>query len=93
MERKLPRRAGGGASKETLTLFQFWSYLEAEGVNDLDAHIPELAEEGMFECHKKGCSHGQQYAATNRSEVVRSLHKIIFFVLLSNKVLIKLIKK
>lgn len=57
LERKLPRRAGG-ASKETLTLFQFWSYLEAEGVNDLDTHIPELAEEGMFECHKKGCSHG-----------------------------------
>ncbi len=66
LERKLPRRAGG-ASKETLTLFQFWSYLEAEGVNDLDTHIPELAEEGMFECHKK-----------KRSEVVGSLHKIFF---------------
>ncbi|XP_026143345.1 rho family-interacting cell polarization regulator 1-like isoform X3 [Carassius auratus] len=50
LERKLPRRTGD-ASKETLTLFQFWSYLEAEGVNDLDTHIPELAEEGMFECH------------------------------------------
>lgn len=58
LERKLPRRAGG-ASKETLTLFQFWSYLEAEGVNDLDTHIPELAEEGTFEGQMKACVHGQ----------------------------------
>ncbi|XP_065139260.1 rho family-interacting cell polarization regulator 1 isoform X3 [Paramisgurnus dabryanus] len=43
LQRKLPRR--GGTAKETLTLFQFWSYLEADGVNDLEAHIPELAEE------------------------------------------------
>lgn len=55
LERKLPRRAGGGASKETLTLFQFWSYLEAEGVNDLDAHIPELAEEvWLVQCLQSG---------------------------------------
>ncbi|XP_057203941.1 rho family-interacting cell polarization regulator 1 isoform X3 [Triplophysa rosa] len=44
LERKLPKR-GGGVARETITLFQFWSYLEAEGVNDLDTHIPELAEE------------------------------------------------
>ncbi|XP_030621726.1 rho family-interacting cell polarization regulator 1 isoform X2 [Chanos chanos] len=44
LERRLPRR-GGGAAKETLTLFQFWSYLEAEGVSDLDTHVVELAEE------------------------------------------------
>ncbi|XP_067246499.1 rho family-interacting cell polarization regulator 1 isoform X2 [Chanodichthys erythropterus] len=54
LERKLPRRAGG-ASKETLTLFQFWSYLEAEGVNDLDTHIPELAEEvWLVRCLQSG---------------------------------------
>uniref|UniRef100_A0A8C2JPV9 RHO family interacting cell polarization regulator 1 n=1 Tax=Cyprinus carpio TaxID=7962 RepID=A0A8C2JPV9_CYPCA len=54
LERKLPRRAGG-ASKETLTLFQFWSYLEAEGVNDLDTHIPELAEEvWLVQCLHSG---------------------------------------
>ncbi|KAK9959018.1 hypothetical protein ABG768_011107 [Culter alburnus] len=54
LERKLPRRAGG-ASKETLTLFQFWSYLEAEGVNDLDTHIPELAEEvWLVQCLQSG---------------------------------------
>lgn len=47
LERKLPKR-GGGAARETITLFQFWSYLEAEGVNDLDTHIPELAEEGTL---------------------------------------------
>ncbi|XP_039539845.1 rho family-interacting cell polarization regulator 1 isoform X2 [Pimephales promelas] len=54
LERKLPKRAGC-ASKETLTLFQFWSYLEAEGVNDLDTHIPELAEEvWLVQCLQSG---------------------------------------
>ncbi|XP_056334069.1 rho family-interacting cell polarization regulator 1 isoform X2 [Danio aesculapii] len=54
LERKLPRRAGS-TSKETLTLFQFWSYLEAEGVNDLDTHIPELAEEvWLVQCLQSG---------------------------------------
>ncbi|XP_016391243.1 protein FAM65A-like isoform X2 [Sinocyclocheilus rhinocerous] len=54
LKRKLPRHAGG-ASKETLTLFQFWSYLEAEGVNDLDTHIPELAEEvWLVQCLQSG---------------------------------------
>ncbi|XP_009291854.1 rho family-interacting cell polarization regulator 1 isoform X3 [Danio rerio] len=54
LERKLPRRAGG-TSKESLTLFQFWSYLEAEGVNDLDTHIPELAEEvWLVQCLQSG---------------------------------------
>ncbi|XP_061101459.1 rho family-interacting cell polarization regulator 1 isoform X2 [Conger conger] len=44
LEHRLPRR-GGGAGRETLTIFQFWSYLEAEGVSILDTHITELAEE------------------------------------------------
>lgn len=47
LERKLPRRCGS-AAKETLTVFQFWSYLEAEGVSEMETHITELAEEGMF---------------------------------------------
>ncbi|XP_067274974.1 rho family-interacting cell polarization regulator 1 isoform X2 [Pseudorasbora parva] len=54
LEKKLPRRAGC-ASKESLTLFQFWSYLEAEGVNDLETHIPELAEEvWLVQCLQSG---------------------------------------
>ncbi|XP_010882169.1 rho family-interacting cell polarization regulator 1 isoform X1 [Esox lucius] len=44
LERKLPKR-GSGAGTRMLTLFQFWSYLEAEGVSELDTHITELAEE------------------------------------------------
>ncbi|XP_062860176.1 rho family-interacting cell polarization regulator 1 isoform X2 [Trichomycterus rosablanca] len=44
LERKLPRR-GGSTAKETLTIFQFWCYLEAEGVSELDTHVTELAEE------------------------------------------------
>ncbi|KAM6946371.1 rho family-interacting cell polarization regulator 1 [Aplochiton taeniatus] len=43
LERRLPRR--GRATSETLTLFQFWCYLEAEGVSELDTHVTELAEE------------------------------------------------
>ncbi|XP_051580113.1 rho family-interacting cell polarization regulator 1-like isoform X3 [Myxocyprinus asiaticus] len=54
LERKLPRR-GGGAAKEMLTLFQFWSYLEAEGVNELDTHMTELAEEvWLVQCLQSG---------------------------------------
>ncbi|XP_071000403.1 rho family-interacting cell polarization regulator 1-like isoform X4 [Oncorhynchus clarkii lewisi] len=44
LERRLPKR-GGVVARDMLTLFQFWSYLEAEGVSDLDTHIIELAEE------------------------------------------------
>ncbi|XP_051512802.1 rho family-interacting cell polarization regulator 1-like isoform X2 [Myxocyprinus asiaticus] len=54
LEKKLPRRSGG-AAKEMLTLFQFWSYLEAEGVNELDTHITELAEEvWLVQCLQSG---------------------------------------
>uniref|UniRef100_A0A8C9VCT4 RHO family interacting cell polarization regulator 1 n=1 Tax=Scleropages formosus TaxID=113540 RepID=A0A8C9VCT4_SCLFO len=54
LERKLPRRAGGGA-RETLTIFQFWKYLEAEGVSALDAHVTELAEEvWLVQCLQSG---------------------------------------
>uniref|UniRef100_A0A4W4HB70 FAM65 N-terminal domain-containing protein n=1 Tax=Electrophorus electricus TaxID=8005 RepID=A0A4W4HB70_ELEEL len=54
LERKLPRR-GRGASKEMVTIFQFWSYLEAEGVSELDVHITELAEEvWLVQCLQSG---------------------------------------
>ncbi|KAI1889992.1 hypothetical protein AGOR_G00168620 [Albula goreensis] len=54
LERRLPRR-GGGAAKETMTIFQFWSYLEAEGVNVLDTHVTELAEEvWLVQCLQTG---------------------------------------
>ncbi|XP_036417546.1 rho family-interacting cell polarization regulator 1 isoform X2 [Colossoma macropomum] len=54
LERKLPRR-GGGTTKESLTVFQFWSYLEAEGVSELDTHIVELAEEvWLVQCLQSG---------------------------------------
>ncbi|XP_051953042.1 rho family-interacting cell polarization regulator 1-like isoform X2 [Xyrauchen texanus] len=54
LEKKLPRRSGVVA-KETVTLFQFWSYLEAEGVSELDIHITELAEEvWLVQCLQSG---------------------------------------
>ncbi|KAI4877903.1 hypothetical protein NFI96_016787 [Prochilodus magdalenae] len=54
LERRLPRR-GGGAAKESITIFQFWSYLEAEGVSELDTHVTELAEEvWLVQCLQSG---------------------------------------
>ncbi|XP_060779927.1 rho family-interacting cell polarization regulator 1 isoform X2 [Neoarius graeffei] len=54
LEKKLPRRCGS-AAKEILTVFQFWSYLEAEGVSELETHITELAEEvWLVQCLQSG---------------------------------------
>ncbi|XP_036399282.1 rho family-interacting cell polarization regulator 1 isoform X2 [Megalops cyprinoides] len=54
LERKLPRR-GDGAARETLTIFQFWSYLEAEGVSAFDTYVSELAEEvWLVQCLQSG---------------------------------------
>ncbi|KAB5574949.1 hypothetical protein PHYPO_G00214970 [Pangasianodon hypophthalmus] len=54
LEKKLPRRCGS-AAKEILTVFQFWSYLEAEGVRELETHITELAEEvWLVQCLQSG---------------------------------------
>ncbi|GAA6092094.1 rho family-interacting cell polarization regulator 1 isoform X1 [Tachysurus ichikawai] len=54
LEKKLPRRCGG-AAKEIVTVFQFWSYLEAEGVSELETHVTELAEEvWLVQCLQSG---------------------------------------
>ncbi|XP_056454967.1 rho family-interacting cell polarization regulator 1 isoform X3 [Gadus chalcogrammus] len=44
LERRLPRRS---TDKDVVlvTIFQLWSYLEVEGIKDLNAHVSELAEE------------------------------------------------
>ncbi|XP_029951910.1 LOW QUALITY PROTEIN: rho family-interacting cell polarization regulator 1-like [Salarias fasciatus] len=44
LDQRLPRR-GNSRSEVTVTLFQLWSYLEANGVGDMDTHVTELAEE------------------------------------------------
>uniref|UniRef100_A0A672FBQ3 RHO family interacting cell polarization regulator 1 n=1 Tax=Salarias fasciatus TaxID=181472 RepID=A0A672FBQ3_SALFA len=44
LKKRLPRR-GNSRSEVTVTLFQLWSYLEANGVGDMDTHVTELAEE------------------------------------------------
>ncbi|XP_071773680.2 rho family-interacting cell polarization regulator 1 [Centroberyx gerrardi] len=44
LEQRLPRR-GGNRDKVMVTVFQLWSYLEADGISDMDTHITELAEE------------------------------------------------
>lgn len=43
LDQKLPRR--DSTKDVTVTLFQWWNYLEANGVNDVEAHVSELAEE------------------------------------------------
>ncbi|XP_035859104.1 rho family-interacting cell polarization regulator 1 isoform X2 [Sander lucioperca] len=42
LDQKLPRRNRDGVM---VTLFQLWSYLEANSISDMETHITELAEE------------------------------------------------
>ncbi|XP_058849847.1 rho family-interacting cell polarization regulator 1-like isoform X2 [Acipenser ruthenus] len=44
LEKRLPKRGRSGR-QELITLFQYWSHLEEEGVSALDTYITELAEE------------------------------------------------
>ncbi|XP_068459573.1 rho family-interacting cell polarization regulator 1 isoform X2 [Clinocottus analis] len=44
LDQRLPRR-GGGRDGVMVTLFQLWSYLEANGIVDMETLITELAEE------------------------------------------------
>lgn len=44
LDQRLPRR-GSNRDKVMVTLFQLWSYLEANGISDMETHIIELAEE------------------------------------------------
>uniref|UniRef100_A0A3Q3ELW4 RHO family interacting cell polarization regulator 1 n=1 Tax=Labrus bergylta TaxID=56723 RepID=A0A3Q3ELW4_9LABR len=44
LDQRLPRREGNRASV-TVTLFQLWSYLEANSITDMETHVNELAEE------------------------------------------------
>ncbi|CAL8263721.1 unnamed protein product [Merluccius merluccius] len=44
LERRLPRRSNN-KDVAIVTIFQLWSYLEVEGIKDLNTHVSELAEE------------------------------------------------
>ncbi|MGH0132395.1 UNVERIFIED_CONTAM: hypothetical protein FKN15_049221 [Acipenser sinensis] len=44
LEKRLPKRGRSGR-QELITLFQYWSHLEEEGVSALDTYITELAEQ------------------------------------------------
>ncbi|XP_070827679.1 rho family-interacting cell polarization regulator 1 isoform X1 [Chaetodon trifascialis] len=44
LDQRLPRR-GGNRHRVMVTLFQLWTYLEANGITDMETHITELAEE------------------------------------------------
>ncbi|XP_054888981.1 rho family-interacting cell polarization regulator 1 isoform X2 [Poeciliopsis prolifica] len=43
LDQRLPRR--GNTGKGVITVFQLWSYLESNGISDMEMHISELAEE------------------------------------------------
>ncbi|XP_032402685.1 LOW QUALITY PROTEIN: rho family-interacting cell polarization regulator 1 [Xiphophorus hellerii] len=43
LDQRLPRR--GNTGKGIITVFQLWSYLESNGISDIEMHIAELAEE------------------------------------------------
>ncbi|XP_022054314.2 rho family-interacting cell polarization regulator 1 isoform X1 [Acanthochromis polyacanthus] len=44
LDQRLPRR-GSNRDRVMVTLFQLWSYLESNCINDMESHITELAEE------------------------------------------------
>uniref|UniRef100_UPI0037E78E9E rho family-interacting cell polarization regulator 1 n=1 Tax=Semicossyphus pulcher TaxID=241346 RepID=UPI0037E78E9E len=44
LDQRLPRR-DSSRDGVTVTLFQLWSYLEANGITDMETHVNELAEE------------------------------------------------
>ncbi|KAJ3595892.1 hypothetical protein NHX12_002304, partial [Muraenolepis orangiensis] len=44
LERRLPRRSNN-KDVVLVTIFQLWSYLEGEGIKDLNTHVSDLAEE------------------------------------------------
>ncbi|KAM9352665.1 rho family-interacting cell polarization regulator 1 [Symphorus nematophorus] len=44
LDQRLPRR-GSSRDMVKVTLFQLWTYLEANGISDMETHISELAEE------------------------------------------------
>ncbi|XP_027128547.1 rho family-interacting cell polarization regulator 1 isoform X1 [Larimichthys crocea] len=44
LDQRLPRR-GSSRDSVMVTLFQLWTYLEANGISDMETHITELAEE------------------------------------------------
>ncbi|XP_069383941.1 rho family-interacting cell polarization regulator 1 isoform X10 [Paralichthys olivaceus] len=44
LDQRLPRR-GSSRDGVMVTLFQLWSYVEANGISDMEIHITELAEE------------------------------------------------
>ncbi|XP_021167391.2 rho family-interacting cell polarization regulator 1 isoform X2 [Fundulus heteroclitus] len=43
LDQKLPRR--GNTDRQIVTVFQLWSYLESNGISDIEMHISDLAEE------------------------------------------------
>ncbi|XP_034542122.1 rho family-interacting cell polarization regulator 1 isoform X2 [Notolabrus celidotus] len=44
LDQRLPRR-GSSRDSVTVTVFQLWSYLEANSITDVEIHVNELAEE------------------------------------------------
>lgn len=44
LDQRLPRR-GSNRGRVAVTVFQLWTYLEANGISDMETHISELAEE------------------------------------------------
>uniref|UniRef100_A0A8C5EC26 FAM65 N-terminal domain-containing protein n=1 Tax=Gouania willdenowi TaxID=441366 RepID=A0A8C5EC26_GOUWI len=42
LDQKLPRRR---ENREQVTVFQLWSYIDSNGINDMETHIIELAQE------------------------------------------------
>nr|XP_046250731.1 rho family-interacting cell polarization regulator 1 isoform X2 [Scatophagus argus]XP_046250732.1 rho family-interacting cell polarization regulator 1 isoform X2 [Scatophagus argus]XP_046250734.1 rho family-interacting cell polarization regulator 1 isoform X2 [Scatophagus argus] len=83
LDQKLPRR-GSNREKVSVTLFQLWTYLEASGINDMETHIMELAEEvwlvqSLASCDQDVIVHALRHPAecSLRREGLHSVAKLL----------------
>ncbi|KAM8861613.1 rho family-interacting cell polarization regulator 1 isoform 1-T1 [Synchiropus picturatus] len=65
LTQRLPKR-DGNRNSVTLTLFQFWSYLEANGITNMKSHVTELAEEVWLVHTLMSCDQDQIIQALRR---------------------------
>ncbi|XP_029992225.1 rho family-interacting cell polarization regulator 1-like isoform X2 [Sphaeramia orbicularis] len=80
---RLPQRRGK-RDKVIVTLFQLWSYLEVNGVSDMERHITELAEEvwlvqSLASCDQDVIVHTLQHSTqfSLRREGLRAVAKLL----------------
>ncbi|XP_045892469.1 rho family-interacting cell polarization regulator 1 isoform X1 [Micropterus dolomieu] len=83
LDQRLPRR-DSNRDRVMVTLFQLWSYLEANGISDMETHITELAEEvwlvqSLASCDQDVIVHSLRHPAecSLRREGIHAVAKLL----------------